>query len=326
MAESTSAARQAGRESVAILDNLHGHTTEAHLANLAGNHCKRHLLPGNTTDELQLIDAGVGHALKSEMAHLHDEWLSKDDNLELWTAATDFPAWRKRALVTWLAAQAWERVCSRFDFEAAAARLGMRMTIDGSGDELIRIQGTEHYSFSDEDGGDSGCESDEDDGETVDELEGGPQDNADISQLQEDVRGRLKDHEEHVSLEMMRAQHDDETATSRRPLAHHTDETGQQLVTKGPTPSYGDEEATENLTTTHCVTSRLSRAVAPPGYTMVDVCPPLDTSHHQQSLIGKVILYGWEDAARTGWVVGRVVRNRVTARDQREVPTATHVV
>eukprot|EP00966_Prymnesium_polylepis_P016806 387842-Prymnesium_polylepis.1 len=66
------------------------------------------------------------------MAHLHDEWLSKDSNLELWTAATDFPAWRKRALVTWLAAQAWERVCSRFDFEATAARLGMRMTIDGS--------------------------------------------------------------------------------------------------------------------------------------------------------------------------------------------------
>ena len=33
-----------------------------------------------------------------------------------------------------------------------------------------------------------------------------------------------------MSLEMMRAQHDDETATSRRPLAHHTDETGQQLV------------------------------------------------------------------------------------------------
>ena len=86
----------------------------------------------------------------------------------LWTAATDFPLWRKRALVTWLAAQAWERVCSHFDFEAAAARLGMRMTIDGSGDELIRIQGTEQYSFSDEDGGDSGSESYEDGGEPMD--------------------------------------------------------------------------------------------------------------------------------------------------------------
>ena len=38
-----------------------------------------------------------------------------------------------------------ERVCSRFDFEAAAARLGMHMAIDGSGDELIRIQGTKEW-------------------------------------------------------------------------------------------------------------------------------------------------------------------------------------
>ena len=70
----------------------------------------------------------------------------------------------------------------------------------------------------------------------------------------------------------------------------------------------------------------LSQAVAPPGYTMVDVCPPLETSYQQQSLISKVILYGWEDSARTGWFVGRVARNRVTARDKREVPTASHVV
>ena len=85
VAEITAAARAAGRESVAILDNLHGHTTAAHLANLARNGCKRHLLPAGTTDELQLVDAGVGHALKTEMAHLHDEWLAEDDHLELWT-------------------------------------------------------------------------------------------------------------------------------------------------------------------------------------------------------------------------------------------------
>ena len=93
------------------------------------------------------------------MAHLHDGWLSKDNNLELWTAAADFPAWRKRVLITWLAARAWENVCMRFDFEAAATRLGMRMTIDGSGDELIRMQGVVRYSFCDDDGGDSDCES-----------------------------------------------------------------------------------------------------------------------------------------------------------------------
>ena len=129
MAEITAAARLAGRESVAIFDNLHGQTTQTHLVHLARNRCKRHLLPSNMTDALQLVDdAGVGHALKTEMAHLHDDWLSKDNNLELWTAAADFPAWRKRVLITWLAARAWENVCMRFDFEAAATRLGMRMT------------------------------------------------------------------------------------------------------------------------------------------------------------------------------------------------------
>ena len=87
MAEITAAARLAGRESVAIFDNLHGQTTQIHLVHLARNRCKRHLLPSNMTDALQLVDAGVGHALKTEMAHLHDEWLSKDDNLELWTTA-----------------------------------------------------------------------------------------------------------------------------------------------------------------------------------------------------------------------------------------------
>ena len=127
-------------------------------------------------------------------------------------------------------------------------------------------------------------------------------------------------------MEVMRAQHEDETATSQRPLAQDTYGTDPQLVTKGPAPPYGDEDATEDVSITRCVTSCLSQAVAPPGYTMVDVCPPLETSYQQQSLIGKVILYGWEDSARTGWFVGRVARNRVTARDKREVPTASHVV
>ena len=42
MAEITAAARLAGRESVAIFDNLHGQTTQTHLVHLARNRCKRH--------------------------------------------------------------------------------------------------------------------------------------------------------------------------------------------------------------------------------------------------------------------------------------------
>ena len=56
-------------------------------------------------------------------------------------------------LITQLAATAWENVCAGFDFEAAAERIGMRMTVDGSDDELIKIQGVDQYSFCDADGG-----------------------------------------------------------------------------------------------------------------------------------------------------------------------------
>ena len=61
--------------------------------------------------------------------------------------------WRKRVLITQLAAQAWDRLCSNFDFEAAATRLGMRMTAVGSGDDLIQVEGVTQYDFTDEDGG-----------------------------------------------------------------------------------------------------------------------------------------------------------------------------
>ena len=316
MAEITSAARLAGRQSVAIFDNLHGQTTQTHLANLDRNRCKRHLLPSNMTDELQLVDAGVGHALKTEMAHLHDEWLSKDDNLELWTTATNFPAWRKRVLVTWLAAQAWENVCRRFDFEAAATRLGMRMTIDGSGDELIRMQGVEQYFFCDDDGGGSDYES-----EVMSEVGGTEQMDGLLLGSREDAQIEMHelrvDKNERVST--------DEMTRTESPISQHNHRMSHVIVKYNCNPS-SNEEAADICLAGHSVTSCLPQAVAPPGYIMVDACPALDTIRQQRSLVGKMILYGWEDDERTGWFVGRVAHNRVTARDKREVATANFVV
>ena len=320
MAEITAAARLAGRESVAIFDNLHGQTTETHLRNLARNRCKRHLLPSNTTDELQLVDAGVGHALKTEMAHLHDDWLSKDGNLELWTTATNFPAWRKRVLVTWLAAQAWENVCRRFDFEAAATRLGMRMTIDGSGDELIQMQGVERYFFCDDDGGGSDYES---------EVDGSEQTNGSLLGSRTDAQGEMRElcgHEnEHTSIQLGGAQSIDGMTRTKSSTTQHTQRVDLMVIKNDCNPP-SNEEAADLAITEHSVTSCLPQAVAPPGYLMVEACPPLDTRRQQRSLVGKMILYGWEDDDRTGWFVGRVAHNRVTARDKREVTTANFVV
>ena len=326
MAEITAAARLAGRESVAIFDNLHGQTTQTHLANLARNRCKRHLLPSNTTDELQLVDAGVGHALKTEMAHLHDDWLSKDDNLELWTTATNFPVWRKRALVTWLAAQAWENVCRRFDFEAAATRLGMRMTIDGSGDELIRMQGMEQYFFCDDDGGgsDYGSEAMSEVGgmEQMDGLQLGSQEDAQVEM--HELSGNENENENESTL-LMGAQSIDEMTRTESPISQHNNEMSYVIVEYDCNPS-SNEEAADISFAEHSVKSCLPQAEAPPGYIIVETCPPLDTRRQQRSLVGKMILYGWEDYERTGWFVGRVAHNRVTARDKREVATANFVV
>ena len=327
VAEITAAARLAGRESVVILDNLHGQTTQTHLANLAHNRCKRHLLPANTTDELQLVDAGVGHALKTEMAHLHDDWLSKDNNLELWTAAADFPAWRKRVLVTWLAARAWENVCMRFDFGAAATRLGMRMTIDGSGDDLIQMQGVEQYTFTDEDGGESGVESEGDaDGEQFDGSQVGSRDTAQAEGTRDEMREQFTDDAECMRTGLENMEHDDEVTGSL--LQFTKQDVGiYHMSTQGHhDPSSVDEANTGSFLTAGGFTSCLAHAAAPPGYAMVEACPPLGTNHQKRSLAGKTILYAFEDGDRSGWFVGRVAHDRVTARDKREVPTANYVV
>ncbi|KAL3903279.1 MAG: hypothetical protein SGPRY_011741, partial [Prymnesium sp.] len=157
MVEATREARLRGRQSVVFYDNLHSQTTdEQEQILLQKAMCVRHFLPTGVTSEIQLIDDGRGYAVKNEMVYALDRWLDQDDNLKLWTPeASDggFPMWRKRALISHLAAQAWEKVCQTFDCEKAATRIGMRMTIGGSDDEQIKIQGVDHYSFSDEDAG-----------------------------------------------------------------------------------------------------------------------------------------------------------------------------
>ncbi|KAL1518519.1 hypothetical protein AB1Y20_002808 [Prymnesium parvum] len=59
-------------------------------------------------------------------------------------------------------AQAWEHVSNTFDFEKSATRLGMLMTVDGTDDDKIKIQGLDNYTFADEDGGEEAQESDQD--------------------------------------------------------------------------------------------------------------------------------------------------------------------
>ena len=196
----------------------------------------------------------------------------------------------------------------------------MRMTIDGSGDELIQMQGVERYFFCDDDGGGSDYES---------EVDGSEQTNDSLLGSRKDAQGEMRElcgHEnEHASIQLVGAQSIDGMTRSESSTTQHTQRMDLMVIKNDCNPP-SNEEAADLAITEHSVTSCLPQAVAPPGYLMVEACPPLDTRRQQRSLVGKMILYGWEDDDRTGWFVGRVAHNRVTARDKREVTTANFVV
>ena len=101
--------------------------------------------------------------------------------------------WRKRVLITQLAAQAWKNVCSHFDFEAAATRLGMRMTADGSGDDLIQVEGVTQYGFTDEGGGAFG------DGESEEDDEAEKPKHGPIMEQQQDTSGGITSYMYHIT-------------------------------------------------------------------------------------------------------------------------------
>ena len=180
IAEATADARAAGEESVTFFDNLPGQTTAEH-KRLLKRYAKsaRHLLPTSSTGELMHIDDGIGARMKVLMGEETDAWLEQPGNLERWTKGPKqggLKAWEKRVCLTQFAGRAWEKLCASYDFESSARRLGLLMTIDGSGDDAIKTQGlTETYSFTDADGGEAGGESDveEDSEELVDVQEAG---------------------------------------------------------------------------------------------------------------------------------------------------------
>ena len=291
MVAATEPARRESRESVAIYDNLYGQTTAEHEQILSRKaKCARHLLPTGVTAEIQLIDDGVGYAVKNEMGYALDSYLEEGENLQKWTNEGEhgFAMWEKRVLITRLAGEAWERVCERFDFEKAATRIGMMLTIDGTGDDLLKIQGVEKYSFTDADGGPAGevdkgldpVETQEDEAEV--QGEEGEQDD-------EEGEGHEGEGNEGEEDEASDSDHEDDTAV------HET------LV--GPAPED-----------------------PPLGYSYVEEAPPVATEADQQLLVGRHVLYAWDEDDIRGWFMGKITHRGCSASDLRKTPTANFVV
>ncbi|KAK3260231.1 hypothetical protein CYMTET_30799 [Cymbomonas tetramitiformis] len=89
----------AGSKKVLFCDNLHGHTTDAFAAALENSNTERHLLPTEVTDEINVVDQGVGAEVKRECGVVQDEYLALlPDNLEKWTSG--FNVCQRRVLIT----------------------------------------------------------------------------------------------------------------------------------------------------------------------------------------------------------------------------------
>ena len=91
--------------------------------------------------------------------------------------------WEKRVHITNIVHKAYVKACKNYNFEKNAAKVGMRMTTDGSGDELINLQCVGHVSFSDADGGEPPEYSEEEEEEDEDEEKDEYEDSVDLVSL-----------------------------------------------------------------------------------------------------------------------------------------------
>ena len=74
--EITAEARQNGRDSVLLLDNLPGHATEECRKTLREkSNMVVHLLPAGVTDLVQLVDASFGYLVKHFAGIYQAEWM-----------------------------------------------------------------------------------------------------------------------------------------------------------------------------------------------------------------------------------------------------------
>ncbi|KAK3257684.1 hypothetical protein CYMTET_33240 [Cymbomonas tetramitiformis] len=134
---------------VVFCDNLSGQTTPAWVAGLKESNTDSHLLPTDVTDELQVVDQGVGNEVKKECGVVQDEWLQVPGNLEKWTIG--FTASERRVLITEWVAEACDRVFTRLDLVKLFERTGMGLRLDGANDCKITLAGVREYTFTPED-------------------------------------------------------------------------------------------------------------------------------------------------------------------------------
>ena len=108
-------------------DNLSAQTT-ARFRRLLRRKCntKQHLEPAECTNEIAVIDAGVGRMGKNHMHRAYDEWLEEENNNDRMVNG-QVPVSEKRILLTKWLGNAWDHVCAKMDFDRLALKKWFRL-------------------------------------------------------------------------------------------------------------------------------------------------------------------------------------------------------
>ncbi|CAB1103214.1 unnamed protein product [Ectocarpus sp. CCAP 1310/34] len=145
--------------SILIMDSLYAQTTDEFKEYLA-KECNTLAWygPSEWTDEVQPVDAGAGRFFKVEAGRQVDMWFEQSDNLERWETAALTASDRRVLITQWIGA-AMARLNSQQAFRFRLfEKCGMAMTVDGSGDDRITLEGLDKpYTFAN----DEDCSEDE---------------------------------------------------------------------------------------------------------------------------------------------------------------------
>ena len=140
-------------KSILFAYNLYGQTTEDFKRVLKECNTLLWLLPPKCTDEVQPVDAGYGRLFKVLVGKSLDAWLLSGDNVERWES-NQLTASDRRVLITQRVGEAAKQIDSDIRYRRRLfKKTGLAMTVDGSDDNLINLEGVEQgmYSFMDVD-------------------------------------------------------------------------------------------------------------------------------------------------------------------------------
>ena len=148
-----------GKPSVLFCDNLGSQVRDEFVKKLQLHNVFCHFLPTGCTDLLQLVDAGIGSAVKAYMNTYYHEWLTEkvggmlnvDRQGRKAFEGNHVSARELRVLYTHLLAKAWTKLCDTVDFYHVASKVSNSLAMDGSRDNLIKIEGLDTYSFKSDD-------------------------------------------------------------------------------------------------------------------------------------------------------------------------------